>query len=357
MVLDPTLDRRTVLKTLGATGALGSIGTASATPPGRGRGNDDELRLFSEQQIGGGDHGTNEVVTQQNYAYAATDIGMAVVDWRNPGRPELVARIEATEGLGDGDHGRGTAVDDGGDDTGETPDVGGVLDVKVDGDVAAMAHNAGHGITTVDVSDPENPEELAFHDAGHGIHNLFLYEDHAYLTVNESGDAAFSEARTDVVDVSDPTDPEKVGEYRLKDDFPEFAKGGVSPNHDVYVQDDLLYQAFWDTGVVVADVSDPTDPQLVAQFGDAPKADSQGYDVEEYLTRPATPTTSSRRPTASTSTSAPRRSRASSPPIPTPRSTAASASSTRATGATSSRSGTSRLRTKTSGSGPRTTST
>ncbi|MFC7007674.1 LVIVD repeat-containing protein [Halalkalicoccus salilacus] len=60
---------------------------------------------------------------------------------------------------------------------------------------------------------------------------------------------------------------------------------GVSPNHDVYVQDGLLYQAYWDAGVVVADVSDPTDPELVAQFGDAPEADTPQPDpfpVERY---------------------------------------------------------------------------
>ena len=266
MVLDPTLDRRTVLKTFGAAGALGSIGTANAKPP-----SDDDLRLFSEQAA----DGAAEVVTQKNHAYVATGDGMAIVDWRNPGRPELVADIEASE-----------PQEIGGDDEGS---VGGILDVKVDGDLAAMAHNGGTGVTTVDVSDPANPEELAFHDAEHGIHNAFLEDGYAYLTVNESDENVFSEARTDIVDVTDPTDPEKVGEYRLADDFPEFASAGVNPNHDVYVQDDLLYQAYWDAGVVVADVNDPTDPELVAQFGDAPEADKPQPDpfpLERYLTNP-----------------------------------------------------------------------
>lgn len=265
MVINPTPDRRTVLEALGAASALGSIGTASARGPPSDVA---DLRVFSEQAV----DDAMEVVTQRNHAYVATDDGMAVVDWHDPGRPELVADVVASD-----------PADIGGDDGGA---VGGVLDVKVEGDLAAMAHNAGTGITTVDVSDPEDPEELAFHDAGSGIHNVFLKDGYAYLTVNESDDNVFSEARTDVVDVSDPTDPEKVGEYRLADDFPEFAAAGVNPNHDVYVQDDLLYQAFWDAGVVVADVSDPTDPQLVAQFGDAPEADTPQPDpfpIERYF--------------------------------------------------------------------------
>ncbi|WP_265108798.1 LVIVD repeat-containing protein [Halosolutus halophilus] len=264
MPLDPTPSRRTVIKSLAAAGVLGSADAASADPPGE---RDEQLRLFSEQAA----DNAMEVVTQQNHAYVATGDGMAIVDWRNPSRPELVADIEASD-----------PDEIGGDDEGS---VGGILDVKVDGDLAAMAHNGGTGITTVDVSDPENPDELAFQNAGHGVHNAFLKDGYAYLTINESDENVFSEARTDIVDVSDPSDPEKVGEYRLGDDFPEFAAAGVNPNHDVYVQGDLLYQAYWDAGVVVADVSDPTDPELVAQFGDAPGADTPQPDpfpVERY---------------------------------------------------------------------------
>ena len=38
--------------------------------------------------------------------------------------------------------------------------------------------------------------------------------------------------------------------------------------------------------VATTDVSDPADPQLLAQFGEAPTADDPGYDGEEYLTLP-----------------------------------------------------------------------
>jgi hypothetical protein len=246
--------RRSLLKILSSTAAIGSIGTASA----RRESADDTLRLFSEQAV----DGSLEVSTQGNYAYVATGDGLGVVDWRNPTRPELIGSMTAAD------------------------PAGGILDAKVEGDLVSLASNGGPGITLVDVSDPTDPTEIGFVDVGHHIHNNFLADGYAYLTVNESGDAPFSEARTTIVDVRNPSDPEVVGEYRLQDDFPEFATGGVSPCHDVYVQDDLLYQAFWDGGVVVADVSDPTDPQLVTQFGDAPDADGSGFDRERYLTRP-----------------------------------------------------------------------
>lgn len=251
--------RRDFLKATGALGLANFAGVGSARGPGQGRrSGDDTLRLFSEQAVAG----SLEVSTQGDHAYVATGDGLAVVDWADPTRPELVGSMTAAD------------------------PAGGILDAKVDGDLAGLASNGGPGVTLVDVSDPTDPTEIGFVNVGHRIHNNFLVDGYAYLTVNESDDAVFSEARTTIVDVRDPSDPEVVGEYRLKDDFPEFATGGVSPCHDVYVQDDLLYQAFWDAGIVVADVSDPTDPRLVTQFGDAPGADGDGFDWERYLTRP-----------------------------------------------------------------------
>ncbi|WP_254533524.1 LVIVD repeat-containing protein [Natrinema gelatinilyticum] len=250
--------RRDLLKTTGVLGLTGITGIGSARSADSGQKPSDTLRLFSDVAV----DRTREVVTQGPYAYVATVDGLGIVDWRNPSRPELVGSMTAAD------------------------PAGGILDAKVDGDLASLASNGGPGITLVDVSDRTDPVEIGFVDIGHHIHNSFLQDGYAYLTVNESGDAAFSEARTTIVDVRDPSNPEVVGEYRLKDDFPKFAMGGVNPCHDIYVLDDLLYQAFWDAGIVVADVSDPTDPQLLAQFGEAPTADDPGFDIEEYLTLP-----------------------------------------------------------------------
>lgn len=255
--------RRDVLKATGMLGLVGITGVASAGHPASSEPSDertstDTLRLFSEVAV----EGALEVSTQGNYAYVATGDGLAIVDWHDPLRPDVVGSMTAAE------------------------PAGGILDAKVEGDLVSLASNDGPGITLVNVRDPTNPIEIGFVNVGHHIHNSFLADGYAYLTVNESGDAAFSEARTTIVDVRDPAAPHVVGQYRLKDDFPEFALGGVSPCHDIYVQDDLLYQAFWDAGVIIADVSDPTDPKLVTQFGNAPLAAEPGFDAERYLTLP-----------------------------------------------------------------------
>lgn len=259
MVIDPTPTRRTVLKALGTTGTLGSISTTTALADQH----IEELRLVSEVAV---DH-AHEVVTQDDYAYVAIGRGLGVTT-----RGTQIADLNAS-----------APEEIGGDDEGS---VGGVLDVKVDGSVAAMAHNSGTGITTVDVSDPENPQELAFYNLKDetGVHNCFLNEDHAYLTVNSAhvfeddegvGVRIFGDSGVEIVDISDPANPEHAATWRLRDEFESFANAGVNPHHDCFVQDDLAYCAFWDAGIVVLDVGDPSSPELVAQFGDAPNADEE----------------------------------------------------------------------------------
>jgi len=262
-------NRRTILRALGAGAgvSLGAVSRAGASPPGKS-GGDGELRLFSEAAVAK----SHETVVQGNYAYVATGPkGMSVVDWHNPGRPEVVADVSLSDELTD-----------------PTLDV---KDVKVDGDVAALANDTEDpgGIALYDVSDPADPEFQAFYEPEppSNIHNCYLEGDYAYLTLGEptntdtDGDGKrdlvriFGNAGTEIVDISDPANPTHAATWFLKDELPSYAKAGVNPNHDLYVQDGLCYNAFWDAGVIVLDVSDPTDPQFVTQFGAAPEGDTE----------------------------------------------------------------------------------
>jgi hypothetical protein len=174
----------------------------------------------------------------------------------------------------------GTALADGADN----------VDVKVDGDLAALANDGDPpGVTFFDVSDPATPVGLSFYEAASGVHNCFLDGDYAYLCINDD----FAYSRMVVVDVSDPEDPVSLegdrrgsgGAWMLRDAHPDMAEAGVNPIHDIYVQDDLSYMCFWDAGVVVADVSDPADPTAVAHFGAADDAGEQPQDTLEQYER------------------------------------------------------------------------
>lgn len=280
MTVDP-FTRRTALKLGGALAATGLAGVTSARrTASRGVG---DLRPFGQVDTGPG-RGARDVIPYGNYGLVADGEGMTVVDWRSPGRLRTVAQVE----------GRGSAIND----------------VKVDGELAGLASDGGTGVTFFDVSDPENPEELGFYDAGSGIHNHYVAGDHAYLTVNEDrlvdtdGDGqpdeivVFGETRLEVVDVGDPDNPTKAGEWRLRNHFPALANAWINPCHDVVVEDDLAYVAWWDAGTFVFDVSDPGTPELLSRFdqsadadvevGAVPLADAgDAFPLERYLTMTA----------------------------------------------------------------------
>lgn len=251
--------RRTALKTTGLLAASGLSGLASAGPPGNGDGpsDDDTLRLFSEVAV----DGAAEVVTQNTWAYVATGDGFAVVDWRKPTRPELVGTWDAP----------GT----------------GIADVKVDGDLLAVSTQGGEhdhedgddgdqrdpdaeiGTHFYDVSDPTEPRYLStFQELPAGVHNADLVGDVAYIC----REFPFDDSALKIVDVSDPTDPTLLAEWRVEDDHPELDQP-TNFLHDVYVQGDYAYLAYWDAGCRVLDVSDPANPVEVSGFGEAPTAD------------------------------------------------------------------------------------
>jgi hypothetical protein len=199
------------------------------------------------------DAGVHEVVVQGDWAYTANGASIATVDMSDPETPVL----------------GGTAPGNGENN----------VEVQVDGDVAVLANDGvgtaadPFGVTVYDVSDPRTPRETAFYETASGIHNCYVEDGYAYLCVNESGEASFSRAFVEILDISDPASPERVGTWGLYEYHPDMAMAGINPVHDLYVQNDFAYMAWWDAGVVVADVSDKTDPTAVAHFGAADHAD------------------------------------------------------------------------------------
>jgi hypothetical protein len=127
-----------------------------------------------------------------------------------------------------------------------TVDARTVNDIKVseDGRLCVLsregASNRKNGIVIVDVEDPHEPEILSTFTDGltGGVHNLFVHGRYVY--------ALSASRRYDVIDISDPRAPRKVGSYEL--DTPGHSI------HDVWVHEGIAYSSNWGDGVVLVDV-------------------------------------------------------------------------------------------------------
>ena len=121
-----------------------------------------------------------------------------------------------------------------------------VNDVKIseDGKVGVIsregASNRKNGLVILDVSDPFNVLIINEYndDLTGGVHNVFIYEDHIY--------ALSAGRRYDIINISDPVNPFRVGSYEL--DTPGHSI------HDVWVENGIAYSSNWSDGVHVVDV-------------------------------------------------------------------------------------------------------
>jgi hypothetical protein len=142
-----------------------------------------------------------------------------------------------------------------------------VNDVKVraDGTLAIITHESSadglNGITLLDVTDLRHPQVISRFtapDLAPGIHNVWIEGDYAYLVV----DGAVPSSGLRVVDVSQPSNPRIVADFY----------GGSSFLHDVYVRDGLAFLSHWWEGLIILDVGNgiaggsPTIPREVGRI-------------------------------------------------------------------------------------------
>ncbi|MFB6127674.1 MAG: LVIVD repeat-containing protein [Halolamina sp.] len=216
--------------------------------------------------------GTKEAVVADGIAYVAVSDGYATVDLGDPAEPTVLA--ERRDLLADRDPGP----------------LRGVFDVAVDGDrllVVGPANpgvNGSVGVVVVDVADPSDPQRLGFYPTGFPIHNATLDDDLAYLTGNERG-------LSELV-ILDVTDGSELGRWNLADADERWAEGPTPayPLHDVTVRGDVAVLAHWEAGTQLLDVSNPADPTHLSRTGDYTPAELADYPRErlgvEYTSVP-----------------------------------------------------------------------
>jgi hypothetical protein len=148
-----------------------------------------------------------------------------------------------------------------------------------DGDALDPDGDPETGVYIWDVSAPTEPELLSHHETGgEGTHrNFYAGGDHAYLCVNPD---EFNGHVLSIVDVSDPTDPEEVGQWWWpgqhededgdpRDEFVFDVPGPIDEFYfhgPAYVVDDRAYLSYGRLGLVILDIADKTDPQLISQL-------------------------------------------------------------------------------------------
>ena len=126
----------------------------------------------------------------------------------------------------------------------------------------------------VDVTDKETPAPIggASHPGVAYIHQGWLTEDHRYYYLDDELDelvGTVSNTRTYIYDVAELDDPILVGSV----DGPTGAT-----DHNLYVKGDRMYQANYQAGFRVFDISDPEAPEEIGWFDTTPyEGDPPGF--------------------------------------------------------------------------------
>ncbi len=243
--------RRALLRIAGLGVGLGSTSAFASGGFGRARAQEEEGEEFAplgSLTVPGTKEGV--VGPDGRYAYLAVTDGFAIVDLADPANPELVFENRAPLSDREGDTLRM------------------VYDVKHDpatdllavvGPANPTGGDAFYGLVTYDVSDPTAPARVRVHETPFYNHNCDISEGVVYLCGNDG-------ERNALVTVDGETG-ERLGSWSIvsADERWSRVRPGNWVLHDLSVSDGIAYLAHWDAGTWMVDVSDPSDPSLVAK--------------------------------------------------------------------------------------------
>jgi hypothetical protein len=218
------------------------------------------IRLIGQTDLGGQGDGMH-IQIKNGYAFVGHmgEAGTSIVDVRDPRRPTLVGRIPV-----------------GGDTHAHKVQIQG--DIMLTNRELIPRRTGPHvaGLAVYDVSTPTAPREIAFWPCGGlGVHRMTWWDGPlAYVT---AGDDGIEGQFLVVLDLSEPSRPTEVGRWWM----PGQAAG--EPNdwdatwriklHHAIVRDGLAYCSWWDEGLVVLDVKDPSSIRQVSHL-------NLGHDVQ-----------------------------------------------------------------------------
>jgi hypothetical protein len=305
--------------------ALVCAAPAHADPGGHNAGQSLNMAIVGHNDLGG--RGFNaDVWVYKGYAYVGqwgfadwaggskdrfcpegSNTSVLVIDARDPAKPQVVARLQNP---------LNTSVEDVVVYTAQYgPSAG--------HDIAAAGiqycggsrydANADRGLMVWDVTDPAAPVQIGYLNTGcctRGVHEFEvenradLGRTFAYATVpasrypdsntasgyrDQNGDGDFR-----LIDITDPTNPVQVSDWGIQDIGGPFYAGqgcDADPNygHGAEPSEDgkLVFLAYWDSGFIALDVTDPASPVFMGRTVYPANADgdahSASYDDERQL--------------------------------------------------------------------------
>lgn len=164
--------------------------------------------------------------------------GLTVVDLSNPERPFV----------------SGTWIN-------QRPDTASIIhDIFIRGPLAFLSDipRGTGGLVILDLADPDRPRTLATLPIEEGLHNCFPSGDLVYCNQELGG----WQQALHIIDIADPSHPVEVATHSLKRGS---VGGGIGP-HNTWVEDGLLYWAFYDSGLRILDVHEPTRPVEIGYY-------------------------------------------------------------------------------------------
>ena len=208
---------------------------------------------------------TTAVIDGKTYALVAAkdDSGVQIIDISNPSSPQPVA---ALDDIDDDD------IDD--DEVGFT-ELGGAFDITtvvIGGKTYALvAASSDDGVQIIDISDPSVPKAVAAikHDSdfteldGAAGITTAVIGGKTYALVTASADDGVQ-----IIDISNPSAPKAVAAIEHDSDFTELDGAWSITTVVIAGRTYALAAAYSDSGVQIIDVSDPSDPQAVAALED-----------------------------------------------------------------------------------------
>ncbi len=256
----------------------------------------DNFELVGHTDLGATD--TNgDVWVHGDYAYVGTwgdpcnGLGVKIIDVSDPSNPVMIGRLGAR---------KGTSAED--------MVVRSVSTAAFTGDLLAVglqrcgggAHldDATFGTQFWDVTDPTQPEKLGFHGGatgGGGTHELDLFQRGTHVYALEA--TPFTEyfdlnhgGEFRIVDATDPRNPVQVGEWgaiangMAVSPYDGLGSWGSSFDHSARASADGMkaYVSYWDAGVLIFDISDPSDPVMIGRTEYPAGSDGNAHSVSEY---------------------------------------------------------------------------